>query len=102
MTDLFADPDYIKGLAPYQDQAAAAFDSASGAVSGLAEKVSSTHGVICGGSKRALQEVEDAHNALALAMQKYSSDLAAWLRTAACAYENTDELAAHEVNRQVG
>ena len=101
MTDLFADPEYIKSLAPFQDQAAEAFASAASAVSGIAHDVSSTHGVVCYGAKDALNRVEDAHNKLAKAMQNYSSELAAWLRTASSAYENTDDVAALNLKRQI-
>lgn len=101
MTDLSADPDYIRSLAPSQDAAAEAFGAAASAVSGIAHDVSSTHGVVCGGVKNALKDAEDAHNKLASAMQKYSSELAEWLRTAASAYESTDGLAARNLNRQI-
>ena len=101
MASVRTNPDYIKTLAPYQDQAAAAFGSAASTVSGVAERVSSTHGVVCDVSKSALHNLEEAHNNLARAMQGFSTQLADWLRSAADAYQSTDELAADNLNRQV-
>ncbi|MBY0440991.1 MAG: ESX-1 secretion-associated protein [Mycobacteriaceae bacterium] len=101
MSELFADPDYIKSLAPYQEEAAAAFGAAASAVSGIADDVHATHGVICYGAQDALKEAEEAHTQLANAMQNYSTELAAWLLTASCAYENTDDVAARNLNRQI-
>ncbi|MBY0441264.1 MAG: ESX-1 secretion-associated protein [Mycobacteriaceae bacterium] len=101
MADLRTNPDYIKTLAPHQTQAAAAFGSAAGAISGLAERVSTTHGVVCGVSQSALQNLEEAHNNLAKAMQEFSNQLATWLSKASDAYARTDNLAAENLHRQI-
>lgn len=101
MEDVSVDPDYIQRLAPYQEQAADAFGSAAGVVSGMAHQVSSTHGVVCDGSRAALRNLEEAHNHLAATMQGFSTQLAEWLRTAAYAYGSADDLAAKNLNRQV-
>lgn len=94
-------PSYLAKLADLQDEAATTFSSAASAVSGLAHTVSSTHGVICDASKGALQSAQDAHNRAAIAMENYSKALSTWLRSAASAYENADEMAAHNLNRQI-
>ncbi|MBY0443014.1 MAG: ESX-1 secretion-associated protein [Mycobacteriaceae bacterium] len=101
MADVSADPDYIKSVAPYHEQAADVFGLAASTVNGSADKISASHGAICNASKDALKGVEEAHNRLAAAMQQYSTDLAASLRTAADAYQDTDDFAAKHFNRQL-
>lgn len=94
-------PSYLQGLAQHQDEAATAFSAAASAVSGMAHKVSASHGVVCDRSKPALRNAEDAHNRLAAAMQKYANDLASWLRSAAYAYESNDDAIAQTMRRQM-
>ena len=94
-------PSYLEGLAQHQDQAAATFGTVADAVSGMAHRVSESHGVACSNSKQALQNAEHAHNKLAYAMQDYAKALAGWLRTAAYAYENAEEGITQSMRRQM-
>lgn len=101
LTGISIDPEYINNLAPYHEQAADTFGSAASVVSGSADKISASHGMICNASKDALKNVEEIHNKLAAALQEYSNNLAVSLRTAARSYEGTDSWAAKRLNNQM-
>ena len=98
---LAVDPDRIKALAPYHQQAVDTFDAAANSVTGAAETISAAHGRVCDASKDALHNVEQAHNALVATMQKYCAGVAAALPDAAATYERTDEWATKSLASQL-
>jgi hypothetical protein len=88
--NLAADPEYLKELAGYQDEAASASATATGKTRDLGWDCWWTHGVVSGCSNQSATDTQAARAAAAAAIAQASSDLSVRLRTAADTYTDID------------
>jgi hypothetical protein len=101
MEDLEVTPEYLEELAEKQDESTEELEDAASSASGIGSSVWMTHGLICGGCGAAVTRAEAAHAAACKAMQAVSTDLAEKLREAEDYYEDTDDQAAANLDKQV-
>lgn len=101
MADVEITTEHLKQLADKQDEAAAGAGSAAKATSGTEQKVWVSHGIASGASNDAFTKAEKARRHAAERLQRASVDLAAKLRAAAEAYDDTDRQTSENIAKQV-
>ncbi len=101
MANLSVDPDYLKELAKYQDQAAVKSGSGATATNEITKNIWVTHGAISAHSNNAADRCVAKRRAAGAAMAKASADLAAKLRTAGLTYEGVDDKLSGNFNKQM-
>jgi len=101
MEDLSVTPEYLEHLANKQDESSKELEDAAHEASGIGSAVWLSHGLICGACNVAVVKAEAAHTAACEAMEAVSADLAEKLRAAEDAYEDADEEAGEDLDKQV-
>ncbi|WP_418888603.1 ESX-1 secretion-associated protein [Mycolicibacterium neoaurum] len=82
--------DHVRTLAKAQDAAVDLFTGANRSALGLADRLWSTHGIICAPMNMVMGLADTARHDAGLQLVKVSNDLSSRLRDAASNYDSTD------------
>ncbi|MCV7355541.1 ESX-1 secretion-associated protein [Mycolicibacterium fluoranthenivorans] len=89
----------VRKLSSKQRSAADQITGANRAIAGVADRVSSTHGLVCFLTTNALAAADGARNAAGSALHTASNDLSEKLTTAADHYDNADYRAGKRISQ---
>lgn len=101
MQELTVDPDYLNELAGFQDQASGQATSGAKATHKVSHDLWLTHGVISGVSNTEVSDAVNDRVAAGKAIAKACAALADSLRSAADAYQGTDEQESENLDNQL-
>lgn len=91
--------EHVRKLADRQQAAADQITGANRATTGVADRVSDTHGLVCFLTSSALSAADEARQSAGSALHKVSNDLSEKLTTAAGNYDNADYRAGNRISQ---